>query len=49
MKSKKYVIYVEKSFVMMKIMKKNLKTRGKSEIIIITPENREEMLLVNAV
>ena len=33
--------YVKKSSVMIKIMKKNLKTRKKSEIIAITPENLE--------
>ena len=42
MKSKKYVIYVKKSFVM-------IKTRKKSEIIAITPENLEKLLIVNAI
>ena len=35
MKSKKYVIYVKESFVMM------IKTRKKSEIIVTIPENSE--------
>ena len=39
----------KKSFVLIKIMKKNLKTRKKSEIIVITPENLEELLIVNAI
>ena len=39
----------EKSFVMIKIMKKNLKARKKSEIIVIAPENLEELLIVNAI
>ena len=42
MKSKNYGIYVKKSFAMIKI-------RKKSEIIVITPENLEELLIVNAI
>ena len=42
MKSKKYVIYVKKSFVM-------IKTRKKSEITVITPENLEELLIAYAI
>ena len=41
MKNKKYVIYVKKSFV-------TIKTRKKSEIIVITLENVEELLIANA-
>ena len=42
MKSKKYAIYVNKSFV-------TIKTRKKLKIIAITPENLEELLIVNAI
>ena len=42
MKSKKYVIYVEKNFLM-------IKTRKKSEITAITPENLEELLIAYAI
>ena len=42
MKSKKYAIYVKKSFV-------TIKTRKKLKIIAITPENLEELLIVNAI
>ena len=42
MKSKKYAIYEKKSLVIIKI-------RKKSEIIAITPENLEELLIVNAI
>ena len=44
MKNKKYVIYVKKEgFEMM------IKTRKKSEIIVIIQENLEELLIANAV
>ena len=42
MKNQKYVVYVKKSFV-------TIKTRKKSEIIAITPEKLEELLIVNAI
>ena len=42
MKSKKYVIYVKKRFVI-------IKARKKSEVIAITPKNLEELLIVNAI
>ena len=42
MKSKKYAIYAKKGFVM-------IKTKKKSEIIVITPENLEELLIANAI
>ena len=42
MNSKKYAIYAKKSFVM-------TKTKKKSEIIVITLENLEELLIVNAI
>ena len=40
MKSKKYAIYAKKSF---DVIKKN------SEIIVVTPGNLEELLMVNAI
>ena len=49
MKSKKYATYEKKSFVTIKIMKKNLKTKKKSEIIDITPEHLEQLLIANAI
>ena len=49
MKSKKYVTYAKNSFVMIKIKKANLNDRKKSEIIAITLENLEELLIVFAV
>ena len=42
MKSKRYAIYVMKSFV-------SIKTRKKLEIIAITLENLEELLIVNEI
>ena len=49
LKSKKYVSYVKKSFVQMKMMNllksmKNLKSTKKLKIIAITPGNLEEQL-----
>ena len=49
MKTKKYAIYAKKSFVMIKIMKKNFKAKKRSEIIAITPANLEELLIMNAI
>ena len=49
MKRKKYVIYVKRNFAMIKIMKKNLKTRKKSDNTVITTDNLEELLLVYAI
>ena len=43
---RKFVTYVKKNFVQMKIIKKNLKKCRKSEIIVITQENIEELLIV---
>ena len=43
MKSKKFVIYVEKNFVQMKMKKKKFKINIKSEIIAILQENLEEL------
>ena len=45
MKSKKNVTYVKKSFVMIKMKKRNLKYTKKLEIIVIIQENLEELLI----
>ena len=45
MKDKKYATYAEESFVMIKIMKVNLNKKN-SEIIVITQENLEELLII---
>ena len=49
MKSKKYVTYAKNSFIIIKIKKANLNDRKKSEIIVITLKNLEELLIVFAV
>ena len=49
MKNKKYVTYARDIFVRMKIMKKNLNFAIKSEIIVITAENLEELIIVFAI
>ena len=46
MKIRKFVIYVKKNFVLMKIIKTNLEKCKKSEIIVILQENIEELLIV---
>ena len=43
---RKIVIYAEKNFVQIKIIKKNLNKSKKSEIMIIIQENIEELLIV---
>ena len=49
-KDKKVVAYAKKSFVMVKMMKKiNLDYAKKSEIIVIKPENLEELLMIFAI
>ena len=48
-KDKKHVTYAKESFVMLKIRKANLNYSKKAEIIVITPENLEELLIVFAV
>ena len=48
-KNKKYVAYSEKSFLMIKIRKMNLNCTKESEIIVITPENLEELLIIFAI
>ena len=49
MKNKKYVTYARDIFVRMKIIKKNLNFAIKSEIIVITAENLEELIIVFAI
>ena len=46
MKSKKFVTYAKKNLVSMKMIKMNLNYTIKSEIIVITAENLEELLIV---
>ena len=48
MNDKKYVTYARDGFVIVKIKKANLNFIIKSEIIVITPENLEELLLIFA-
>ena len=48
-KSKKNVMYVEKSFVMIKIKKMTLTFIIKSEVIAITAGNLEELLIIFAI
>ena len=49
MKNKKYATYVKKSFVMIKMKKKNLNYTKKSKIIVITLENLKEQLIIFAI
>ena len=49
MKSKKFVTYAKKNLVSMKMIKMNLNYTIKSEIIVITLENLEELLIVFAI
>ena len=46
MKIRKIVIYAEKNFIQIKIIKKNLNKSKKSEIMTIIQENIEELLIV---
>ena len=48
MKSKKNATYVKKSFVMIKMKKRNLNYTKKLEIIVIIQENLDELLIVFA-
>ena len=48
-KAKKYVIYAKRDFVMIKIKKVNLNFIIKLEIIFITPENLEGLLIIFAI
>ena len=49
MNIKKYIIYAKEGFVMVKTKKANLNVIIKSEIIVITPEKLEELLIVLAI
>ena len=49
MKSKKFVTYLKKNSVQMKMIKMNLNYTVKSEIIVITQENLQELLIVSAI
>ena len=49
MKIKKFVIYAKKNFVLMKIIKRNLKQCKKSKITVITQVDTEERLIVSAI
>ena len=49
MKNKKYVTYARDIFVRMKLMKKNLNIIIKSEIVVTTQENLEELLIILAI
>ena len=49
MKSKKFVTHVKKNLVLIKKMKIHLNYTIKSEIIVITLENLEELLIVFAI
>ena len=44
-KVKKYVIYAKERFVMIKNKKRDLNYTKKLEIIVISPENLEELLI----
>ena len=44
--NQKFVIYVKKNFVLMKIIKRNLKQCKNSKIIVITQDNIEEQHIV---
>ena len=46
MKNKKFVTFATKNLVSMKMIKMNLNYTIKSEIIVITAENLEELLIV---
>ena len=48
-KIRKLVTYVEKNFVQIKIIKKNLEKCEKSEITTIIQENIEELLIVTVI
>ena len=46
MKSKKFVTYAKKNLIQIKMIKMCLNYTIKSEIIVITPKNLEELLIV---
>ena len=49
MKSKKYATYAKKSFALLTMRKMNLNYTIKSEIIVITQENLEELHIIFAI
>ena len=49
MKNKKFVTDAKKNLVLIKMIKMNLNYIVKSEIIVITQENLEELLIVFAI
>ena len=46
MKSEKYIIYAKNDLVLIKMIKMHLQYAIRSEIIVITLENLEELLIV---
>ena len=49
MKSKRFVTYSKKNLEQKKMIKMNLNYTVKSEVIVITQENLEELLIVFAI
>ena len=49
MKSKKFVTNANKNLVLMEMIKMRLSYTIKSEIIVVTPEDLEELLIVLAI
>ena len=49
MKSKKFVTYVKRNLVLMKMIKMHLNYTIKSEIIVIITKNLEELLIAFAI
>ena len=49
MKSKEFVTYVKENLVLMKVIKRHLNYTIKAEIIVITLENLEKLLIVFAI
>ena len=49
MKSKKFVIYAKKNLLQIKMIKRHLNYTTKSELIVITLENLDELLIVFAI
>ena len=47
MKSKEFVIYKKKNLVLIRMIKMHLNCTIKSEIIVITQENLEELLIIS--
>ena len=49
MRSKKFVTYAKKNLILMKMIKMDYSYTIKSEFIVITLENLEELLIVSAI